>query len=74
VFITKPALANFKPKRKTVLECDASSWATGGMLSQYREDSLLRAVAYFSAKNNKAEVNYTIHNKKMLVVIKCIIT
>jgi hypothetical protein len=41
---------------------------------QYREDSLLRAVAYFSIKNNKAEVNYTIYNKEILVVIKYIIT
>ena len=71
-FIAEPALANFEPSRKTVVECDASGWATGGVLSQYGEDGLLRAVAYFSAKNNKAEVNYTIHDKEMLAVIKCI--
>lgn len=71
-FVAEPALANFHPERKTVLECDASGWATGGVLSQYDDDNVLRTVAYFSAKNTAAEVNYTIHDKEMLAVIKCL--
>ena len=42
------------------------------MLSQSGPDGVLRTVAYFSAKNTAAEVNYTIHNKEMLAVIKCL--
>ncbi|KAF9696002.1 hypothetical protein EKO04_006265 [Ascochyta lentis] len=71
-FTREPALANFDPDLETVLECDASGWATGGVLSQYGKDKVLRTVAYFSAKNSKAEVNYTIHDKEMLAVIKCL--
>ena len=71
-FIAEPALTNFDPEKKTVLECDASGWATGGVLSQYDDDNVLRTVAYFSAKNTTAEVNYTIHDKEMLAVIKCL--
>ncbi|KAF9700524.1 hypothetical protein EKO04_001724 [Ascochyta lentis] len=65
-FTREPALANFDPDLETVLECDASGWATGGVLSQYRKDKVLCTVAYFSAKNSKAEVNYTIYDKEML--------
>lgn len=71
-FIKEPALSNFDPELKTTLECDASGWATGGVLSQFGSDGVPRTVAYFSAKNSKAEVNYTIHDKEMLAVIKCL--
>ena len=30
-------------------------------------------MAYHSAKNNLAESNYTIHDKELLAVIKCLI-
>ena len=71
-FTAEPALTNFNPELETVLECDASGWATGGVLSQSGPDGVLRTVAYFSAKNTAAEVNYTIHDKEMLAVIKCL--
>jgi hypothetical protein len=32
-FIAAPALANFDPELETILECDASGWATGSVLS-----------------------------------------
>lgn len=71
-FIAEPALANFDPDLETIMECDASGWSIGGVLSQYGKDGLLHAVAYFSAKNTTAEVNYTIHDKELLAVIKCL--
>ena len=72
IFITEPVLAHFDPELETVLEVDASGWATGGTLSQYDKNGTLRTVAYFSAKNTPAESNYTIHDKELLAVIKCV--
>ncbi len=71
-FTANPALVNFSPEAETILECDASGWAVGGVLSQFGDDELLHPVAYFSAKNSPAEVNYTIHDKELLAVIKCL--
>ena len=51
-FSTAPQLALFDYNRKTVLETDSSDWASGGVLSQYDEDGILRPVAYFSAKHS----------------------
>ena len=40
-FTTNPTLAFFDHNRKTVLETDASDWASGGILSQYDEEGKL---------------------------------
>ena len=71
-FISDPVLAAFDPDRETVLETDASNWATGGVLSQYDDDHDLRPCAYFSKKNLPAECNYDIHDKELLAVIRCL--
>ena len=71
-FTTAPVLALFDYKRKSVLETDASDWASGGILSQYDDDGLLRPVAYFSAKHSAAECNYEIYDKELLAIIKAL--
>jgi len=71
-FISDPILATFDPDRETVMETDASGWATGGVLSQYDDDGNLRPCAYFSKKNLPAECNYEIHDKELLAVIRCL--
>ena len=71
-FISDPILAAFDPDRETVLETDASNWATGGVLSQYDDNGDLRPCAYFSKKNLPAECNYDIHDKELLAVIRCL--
>jgi hypothetical protein len=71
-FISDPILATFDPDRETVLEADASNWATGGVLSQYDDNGDLRPCAYFSKKNLPAECNYEIHDKELLAVIRCL--
>jgi hypothetical protein len=71
-FISDPILATFDPDRETVVEADASSWATGGVLSQYDDNGDLRPCAYFSKKNLPAECNYEIHDKELLAVIRCL--
>jgi hypothetical protein len=69
-FATAPVLAMFDYTRKTILETDASDWASGGVLSQYDEDGLLRPVAYFSSKHTSQECNYEIYDKELLAIIK----
>lgn len=71
-FIRDPALANFDPELETLVEADSSGWASGGVLSQYGKDRKLHPVAYFSSKHSLAKVNYNIHNKELLAVIKCL--
>ncbi len=71
-FSSAPVLAYFDPRKKTVLEADASNWASGGVLSQYAEDGTLRPVAYFSAKHNPQECNYEIYDKELLAIVKAL--
>lgn len=71
-FQDAPVLAYFDPKRKTVVETDASNWASGGVLSQYDEDGTLRPVAFFSAKHTPQECNYEIYDKELLAIIKAL--
>ena len=59
----------FDPDQETVVETDASNWATGGVLSQYDNNSLLQPCAYFSKKNSPVECNYEIHDKELLAII-----
>ena len=72
MFTTAPVLMQFDPDRETVVETDASNWATGGVLSQYDDNGLLRPCAYFSKKNSPAECNYEIHDKELLAIINAL--
>ena len=72
MFTSAPILAMWQEDRKTVLETDASGWATGGCLSQYDDSGCLRPVAYFSKKLSPVECNYNIHDKELLAIIRCL--
>jgi len=72
IFITEPTLTTFDSERDTVLECDSSGYAVGGVLSQYDNEGILRTCAYFSKKNNAHECNYEIHDKELLAVVRCL--
>jgi len=54
------------------VEADASDFATDGVLSMKCEDERWRPVAYISKLLNEAERNYEIHDKEMLVIIRCL--
>jgi len=69
-FSTAPTLAFFDYNRKTILETDASDWASGGVLSQIDDEGRLRPVAYFSSKHSTSECNYEIYDKELLAIIK----
>lgn len=68
-FTTAPILAHFDPDLNTVVEPDGSGWSLGSCLSQWHGD-VLRPVAYLSTKLSPAEVNYDIHDKEMLGIIR----
>ena len=50
LFITVPVLALWDSERKTILETDASGWATGGCLLQYQISGQFKPVPYYSKK------------------------
>ena len=70
LFINAPILAHFEEGKETVLEADASGWATGAVLSQRQEDGRLAPCAYISQKLSPAEANYEIHDKELLAIIR----
>ncbi|KAI0992287.1 hypothetical protein K3495_g15899, partial [Podosphaera aphanis] len=54
LFSTAPILALWNGENPTVLETDASGWATGGCLLQKQPGGQLKPVAYFSKKLSPA--------------------
>ena len=71
-FTIEPVLVTPNLDKEMRVEADASDFATGGVLSMKCEDERWRQVAYISKSLNKAEKNYEIHNKEMLVIIWCL--
>jgi hypothetical protein len=71
-FTQAPELHTYNWKLRTVVEVDASNWATGGCLSQIGPDGELRPVAHFSAKHSPQECNYDIYDKELLAIIKAL--
>ena len=54
------------------VEADVLNYATGGVLSMKRSDRLWRPVAFISKSLSDTERNYKIHNKEMLVIVRCL--
>ena len=54
------------------IEADASNYAMGGVLSMKCSDELWRPVAFISKSLSDIERNYEIHDKEMLVVVRCL--
>jgi len=54
------------------IKTNASNYATRGVLSMKCSDNLWRPVAFISKSLSNTKRNYEIHNKKMLVVIRCL--
>ncbi len=70
-FITAPILCHFDPEKPTIVEADASGYATGGVLLQER-DGVWYPCAYLSKKMSPAEANYEIHDKELLAIVQCL--
>ena len=67
---TAPVLIHPDPSKPFIVECDASNYAIGGILSQKDDEGKLHPVAYYSRSLSNVEVNYSITEKELLA-IKC---
>jgi hypothetical protein len=69
-FTTTPVLAHFYYKNKIVLETNASSYVSAGVLSD--DQGILHLVVFFSKKHMPTAENYEIYNQKLGEIIKCL--
>ena len=72
VFITKLVLVAPDLDKEFRIEADVSNYATGGVLSMRCSDDLWRPVVFISKSLSDMERNYKIHNKEILVVVRCL--
>jgi len=54
------------------METNASNYTTGGVLLMKCSDEVWRPVAFISKLLSNTEQNYKIHDKEMLVVVRCL--
>jgi len=72
IFIIEPVLVILDLDKEMRVEADISDFATEGVLSMKCENKKWRLIAYILKLLNKAERNYEIHDKEMLVIIRCL--
>jgi len=70
--MTKPVLAALDLDKEFRVETDTSNYTTRRVLLMKCSDNLWRPVAFISKSLSDTERNYEIHNKEMLVVIRCL--
>src|SRR5258708_37602666 len=67
--ITSTPLAFPSKSGPFCLECDASNFTTGAVLSQQQEDRLVHLICFMSKSFSDTERNYQIHDKEMLAIM-----
>ncbi|KAI0996648.1 hypothetical protein K3495_g11536 [Podosphaera aphanis] len=72
LFTHAPILTQWDHDKATFLEADCFGYALGGTLTQSDGCGKRKAVAFHSQKLSPAERNYPIHDKEMLVIIRCL--
>lgn len=65
---SSPTLLHPDPSKPFIVECDASNYAIGAILSQRDDENKLHPVAYYSRSLNNAELNYPITEKELLAI------
>jgi hypothetical protein len=70
--LSAPVLAHFRYGLPTRVETDASQGVVAGVLSQKQDDGQWHPVAYYSETMHGAELNYHIHDKELLAVIRAL--
>jgi hypothetical protein len=66
-----PILRHYRPELETMVETDASDGVIAGILSQRTAtDEPWHPVGYFSKTMSPAELNYQIHDKEILAIVK----
>ena len=69
---TAPILRYYDPKLESMLETDASDGVVAAILSQLYPDGEWYPVGYFSKTMAPAELNYPIHDKEMLAIVRAL--
>jgi len=72
VFTTKPVLAIPDLDKEFRVEADVSNYTTRGVLLMKYSDEMWRPVTFISKSLSDTERNYEIHDKEILVVIRCL--
>jgi len=68
----RPVLVAPDLDKEMRVEANTSEYATGGVLLIKCEDEKWRPVAFISKSLNETERNYKIHDREMLVIIRCL--
>jgi hypothetical protein len=69
-FTQAPVLGMPDPEIPFIIECDASDFATGVVLSQRNREGKIHPIVFQSATMNNAEQNYEIYDKELLTIIR----
>ena len=69
-FLAAPILIHHDPSKPVFLFTDASDFMISGIPHQANANGDLHPLCFFSRKLTDAEINYDIHDKEMLGVIK----
>jgi len=72
IFTSKPVSAAPDLDKEFRVEADASNYATGGVLLMKCSNKKWRLVVFISKSLSDIERNYEIHDKEMLVVVRCL--
>jgi hypothetical protein len=65
-------MAIFNPKLLTELAIDALDYAIGTEVGQIGKDRKYRPISFFLKKFLRAELNYKIHDKELLAIVRAI--
>src|SRR5271170_4503736 len=71
-FTTAPVLIMPNPEKQYIIECDASDFATGAVLSQKDNQGKTKPIAFRSSGMSPAERNYEIYDKGLLAIIRAL--
>ena len=69
-FISALILRLFNPFKKIIIEINASDYALRAVFSQKGPNRKFHLITFYSRKFTPAEINYKIHNKEFLAIIK----
>ena len=69
-FLSAPLLIHHNPSKPVFLYTDVLGFAISGIPHQANDDGHLHLLSFFSQKLISAEINYDVHDKEMLGVIK----